>query len=119
MKSFELYDATTVQEAVGLLSKSGPTAKPIAGGSDLFGGIMKDWIRRKGLRYPEKLVDLTAISEMVGIKVAGGSATIGAATTLTSIEESPDLIKGWPLLTDAVTSVASPLIRNFGTLGGN
>jgi xanthine dehydrogenase YagS FAD-binding subunit len=119
MKSFELYDANTAQEAVGMLNKFGPTSKVVAGGSDLVGGVMKDWVRGKGMPYPERLIDVTTIPELVGIRIASGSATIGAATTLTSISESEDLKKGWPLLTDSVASVASPLIRNFGTLGGN
>jgi len=119
MKSFELYDASSVSEAVALLNKFGPTAKVVAGGSDLVTGIMKDWVRGKGMPLPEKLIDVTTVADMVGIKVAGNTATIGAATTLTSIEESPDLQKGWPAFTEAVKSVASPLIRNFGTLGGN
>jgi xanthine dehydrogenase YagS FAD-binding subunit len=119
MKSFELYDAASVQEAVSLLNKFGPTAKIVAGGSDLVTGVMKDWVYGKGMPYPEKLIDVTAIPEMVGIKVAGNAATIGAATTLTAIEESPDLQKGWAVFTDSAKSVASPLIRNFGTLGGN
>lgn len=119
MKSFELYDATTVQEAVGLLNKFGPTSKLVAGGSDLVTGIMKDWVRGKGLPSPEKLIDVTTIPELVGIKMSNGSATIGAATTLTSIVNSADLRKGWGVLPDAAASVASPLIRNFGTLGGN
>lgn len=119
MKSFELYDATTVQDAVGLLNKFGPTAKVVAGGSDLVTGIMKDWVRGKGMPYPEKLIDITTVSDLVGIKIANGSASIGAATTLTSIADSQDLRKGWPVFTDSVASVASPLIRNFGTLGGN
>ena len=120
MKSFELHDAATVQDAVALLGKFGPTAKVVAGGSDLITGIMKDWVHGKGMPYPEKLIDVTAIPEMVGINIAsGGTATIGAATTLTSIAESKDLGERWPALTESVASVASPLIRNFGTLGGN
>jgi xanthine dehydrogenase YagS FAD-binding subunit len=119
MKSFELYDARTVQEAVSMLDKFGPTSKIVAGGSDLVTGVMKDWVRGKGMPYPEKLIDITMIPEMVGIKVANNAVTIGAATTLTSVEESDVVVNGWPLLSDAVRSVASPLIRNFGTLGGN
>jgi xanthine dehydrogenase YagS FAD-binding subunit len=119
MKSFELYDAATVQEAVGLLNKFGPTAKLVSGGTDLVAGIMKDWVHGKSMPLPEKLIDVTAIPELVGIKLAGGSATIGAATTLSSIAESPDLAKNWPVLTDSVASVGSPEIRNLGTLGGN
>jgi xanthine dehydrogenase YagS FAD-binding subunit len=119
MKSFELYDAATVQEAVGLLNKFGPTAKLVSGGTDLVAGIMKDWVQGKGMPLPDKMIDVTAIPEMVGIKMANGSATIGAATTLTSIGESDDLAKTWPVLTQSVTSVGSPEIRNMGTLGGN
>ncbi len=119
MKSFELYDAATVQDAIGLLSKFGPAAKPVSGGTDLVSGIMKDWIQGKGMPLPEKLIDVTLIPEMVGIKIAGGSATIGAATTISSIAESPDIAKNWPVLAEALTSIASPEIRNLGTLGGN
>ncbi len=119
MKSFELHDAATVEEAVSLLNKFGPTAKALAGGSDLVAGIMKDWVRGKGQPLPEKLIDVTTIPELTGINIRNGSATIGAATTLTSIAESEDLKKGWPVLVDSASSVASPLIRNFGTLGGN
>jgi xanthine dehydrogenase YagS FAD-binding subunit len=120
MKSFELHDAATVQEAVTLMNKFGPTSKVLGGGSDLVGGIMKDWVHGKGQPYPEKLIDVTAIPELVGINIAAsGSATIGAATTLTSIVESEDLKKKWAVFTDSAASVASPLIRNFGTLGGN
>ncbi len=119
MKSFELYDATTVENAVGMLNKFGPTAKVLGGGSDLVTGVMKDWVHGKGMPYPEKLIDVTTIPELVGIDIKGGTATIGAATTLTSIAESTELKKGWPVFVDAAGSVASPLIRNFGTLGGN
>ena len=52
MKSFELYDATTVEEAVELLEKYGPTSKVVAGGSDLVTGIMKDWVHGPGMLYP-------------------------------------------------------------------
>ncbi len=119
MKAFELYDARTAPEAVSLLDKFGPTSKIVAGGSDLVTGVMKDWVRGKGMPYPEKLIDITTIPELVGIKLSDKTATIGAATTLTSVEESDVLKQGWPLLGEAVRSVASPLIRNFATLGGN
>jgi xanthine dehydrogenase YagS FAD-binding subunit len=118
MKSFELYDATTVEEAVSLLDKYGPTAKIVAGGSDLVTGIMKDYVQGPGMPYPEVLIDITTIPELYGIKVDQG-LTIGAATTLTDIVKSEEIKSGWPVLSQAAFSVASPLIRNFGTLGGN
>lgn len=119
MKSFELYDATTVEEAVARLDNRGPTAKPVAGGSDLVTGVMKDWVQGSGMPYPETLVDITTIPELHGIAMADNGVTIGSATTLTDIIESEEINSGWPVLAEASLSVASPLIRNFGTLGGN
>jgi len=120
MKGFDLYDATTVNEAVALLrTHSGKAVKVLGGGSDLVGGLMKDWVGGKGMPIPEVLIDITTITDLTAIKVDGGSVTIGAAATLTDIIENKDVAARFPLLVQAATSVASPLIRNFGTLGGN
>ncbi len=119
MKAFELYDATTVDQAVELLEKHGPTSKVLAGGSDLVTGVMKDWVHGPGMPYPEVLIDITTIPDLYGITVDSNGLRIGAATTLTDIVESQDIKTTWPVLSDAAFSVASPLIRNFGTLGGN
>jgi len=120
MRGFELYDATTVQEALELLRKhGGRTVKVVGGGSDLVGGLMKDWVGGKGMPFPEVLIDLTTVKELSGIKVASDGITIGAATTVTDIVDSKELAQTVPLLVRAAQSVASPLIRNFGTLGGN
>ncbi len=120
MRGFELYDATTVKEAVDLLGKySGRTVKVVGGGSDIVGGVMKDWVQGKGMPLPEVLIDITTIKDIVGIKSDGGGTTIGAATTLTDVINDKDLASKIPVLTNAALSVASPLIRNFGTLGGN
>jgi xanthine dehydrogenase YagS FAD-binding subunit len=119
MKAFELYDATTVEEAVSLLDKHGPTSKLVAGGSDLVTGVMKDWVQGPGMPYPEVLIDITTVPELYGIKVANGGMTVGSATTLTEVVESQEVNDGWPILAQSALSVASPLIRNFGTLGGN
>ena len=119
MKAFELYDAATVEEAVGLLEKHGPTSKVVAGGSDLVTGVMKDWVHGPGMPYPEQLIDITTIPDMRGIRVDGDGLWIGAATTLTDIVQSEEIKQTWPVLSNAAFSVASPLIRNFATLGGN
>jgi xanthine dehydrogenase YagS FAD-binding subunit len=120
MRGFELYDATTVQQAVDLLKANAkrPT-KVIGGGSDLVGGIMKDWVSGKGMQIPEVLIDLTTIKELSGVRAASDSVSIGAVTTLTDVIDSKDVQERFPLLVKAAESVASPLIRNFGTLGGN
>jgi xanthine dehydrogenase YagS FAD-binding subunit len=119
MKSFELHEPTTVQQAVGLLNQFGATGKALGGGSDLIGGVMKDWVQGKGMPYPAQVVDLTTIPDLKGIKVTPDGARIGATTTLTEIIEHKELQQTFPLLVEAALSVASPLIRNFGTLGGN
>jgi xanthine dehydrogenase YagS FAD-binding subunit len=120
MRGFELYDATTVKEAVDLLGKySGRAVKVVGGGSDIVGGVMKDWVQGKGMPLPEVLIDITTIKDIVGIKTDGGGTTIGAATTLSDLINNTDLAAKMPVLTNAALSVASPLIRNFGTLGGN
>jgi xanthine dehydrogenase YagS FAD-binding subunit len=119
MKSYELYEPTTVAQAVGLLNQFGATGKALGGGSDLIGGIMKDWVQGKGQPIPVQVVDLTTIPELKGITVGADGAHIGATTTLAEIAEHKDLQTTFPLLTQATLSIASPLIRNFGTLGGN
>jgi xanthine dehydrogenase YagS FAD-binding subunit len=119
MKVFELYDATTVEEAVTLLDQYGSRAKVVGGGSDLVTGVMKDWVQGPGMPYPEVLIDITTIPDLHGVSVANDKLTIGAATTLTDIVEADDLRDGWPVLIEAVDSVASVMIRNFATLGGN
>src|SRR4030081_2132004 len=52
MKGFDLHEPTTVTQAVGLLDQLGPAGKVLAGGSDLVGGVMKDWITGKGMPLP-------------------------------------------------------------------
>ncbi len=91
MRAFELYDATSIKEAVDLLkANSTKTARVVGGGSDLIGGLMKDWVHGKGLALPDVLVDITTIKELVGISESGGSLTIGAATTLSDYKKGGD-----------------------------
>src|SRR5438552_1402678 len=119
MKGFELYEPTTVKQAVDTLTKLGPKAKVLAGGSDLVAGVMKDWVEGAGMPLPSALVDITTIPQLRGIKVDKTGATIGANTTLTEVVESKALNEQFSLVVQAAHSVASPFIRNFATLGGN
>jgi xanthine dehydrogenase YagS FAD-binding subunit len=119
MKQFELYEPQTVAEAAQVLTQLGPRAKILGGGSDLVGGIMKDWVTGKGMPLPDALIDLTTVPGLDKVSVAADGIRIGATTTLTDIAEHKDLQQQVPVLTQATLSIASPLIRNFGTLGGN
>jgi len=119
MKQFDLYEPTTVSEATGLLNQFGAKAKVVAGGSDLLGGVMKDWVQGKGMPYPEQVIDLTTIPNLNAISVGSDGVHLGVNATLTDLVESKDVQSQLPVLSMAASSVASPLIRNFGTLGGN
>ena len=119
MKQFDLYEPTSITEATGFLGQFGAKARVVGGGSDLLGGVMKDWVTGKGMPLPDQIIDLTTIPDLKGIKSGADGFRIGATTTLSELIEDPDLSAQVPLLAQAAASVASPLIRNFGTLGGN
>src|SRR5262249_40098943 len=118
-KQFDLYEPTTVVEAAGLLNQFGARAQVVGGGSDLLGGIMKDWVQGKGMPYPEQIIDLTTIPDLNKITAAADGLRLAATVTLTDLIASKDVQQRLPLVARAAESVASPLIRNFGTLGGN
>jgi xanthine dehydrogenase YagS FAD-binding subunit len=120
MKTFEWASPTSVGEAVNLL-KSAPAAKdlddaarPIAGGQDLL-TTMKEYLTR-----PTRVVNLKMIRGLDRIKDDGGKGLrIGALVTLAQLEESAEVRRGFPGLAEAAHSVATPQIRNLGTVGGN
>ena len=110
---FELYQPASVDDAVDLLASWGPRGWALAGGHDSLAWF-KDRVKR-----PEAVIDLSGIAELVGVRELDGGLAIGAMTTLTEVERSP-LVRGrFALLSEAAARVASPQIRNEGTLGGN
>ncbi len=110
MKPFDYLQPKSLQEAVGLL---GPDVRPLAGGTDLL-EMVKD-----GLTEPHKLVGLKRIPGLSYIQESSGGLRIGATTTLQQIAESDAVKQAYPALAQAALAVASPQIRNMGTLGGN
>src|SRR5450755_985552 len=75
---------------------------------------------RQKLFEPEFVLDLRGITTMRGISPQGdGGVEIGALTTLRAIERSDFLRQHYPVLTEAAATVASPVLRNMGTIGGN
>src|SRR4249919_2749705 len=113
MPVFELFQPATIDDAVNLLAKHGSEAWVMAGGLDTF-----DWLKDRTKR-PAVVVDLSQVSELRGIKEANGGLEIGAATPLTEIVNHPLVKDKFGLLMEAAELVASPQIRNQGTLGGN
>jgi 4-hydroxybenzoyl-CoA reductase subunit beta len=85
----------------------------VAGGTDLIPSMQQK------LFEPEYVLDVRNIAELKGIREAEDGIEIGALTTLTTIEQSTLLRRRYPVLTEAAATVASPLLRNMGTIGGN
>ncbi len=113
MPAFELFQPASVSDALGVLNRHGADAWVMAGGMDTF-----DWLKDR-IKKPKVVVDLCMVSELRGIKDAAGGVEIGAMTTLTTIANDPMVKERFPLLAEAALIVASPQIRNQGTLGGN
>jgi xanthine dehydrogenase YagS FAD-binding subunit len=113
MPAFDLLQPTSAADAHELLQKHGEQAWVMAGGLDSF-----DWLKDR-IKKPEVLVDLSGIDELKGIRTTSNGIEIGAMTTLTEIANSPVINSQYSVLSEAVSAVASPQIRNQGTLGGN
>ncbi|MGE0591745.1 MAG: xanthine dehydrogenase family protein subunit M [Vicinamibacterales bacterium] len=113
MPAFELFQPTTVDDALALLARYGPDAWVLAGGLDSF-----DWLKDR-LRRPAAVIDLGGVSALRGIADLDGGLAIGAMTTLTEVVRHPVVRERFGLLATAAEAAASPQIRNQGTLGGN
>ena len=113
MSAFELYQPDTVEGAVDLLGRFGEEGWALAGGNDSF-----DWFKDR-VKRPKYVVDLGGIAALKGIRETQDGVEIGALTTLTEVERSPVIQGKYKLLSDAARRVASPQIRNAGTIGGN
>jgi aerobic carbon-monoxide dehydrogenase medium subunit len=108
-----IYEApTTVDEALGLLSEHGDSAKVLAGGQSLL--IMM----REGLVHADALIGLRGVDELRKLE-ANGSARIGAMVTHARVEQDPGIAGGWPLIASAEAAVSTVQIRNRGTLCGS
>ena len=113
MPQFDLFQPTQLKDALGILDSYGKDAWKMAGGYDSL-----VWFKER-IKRPKAVVDLSGIAEMKGVKETPDGVEIGALTNLTDIERDPVIKAKYRLLADAVSHVASPQIRNAGTIGGN
>src|ERR687898_574232 len=113
MPVFELFQPANVNDALALLDRHGSDAWILAGGLDTF-----DWLKDRSKRT-NVVIDLSQVSELRGIKEVNGGIEIGALTTLTEVVRHPVVREKFGLLMEAAALVASPQIRNQGTIGGN
>ncbi len=114
LPQFKLLRPRAIEEAVAYLGKYSGNLRVLAGGTDLIPSM------RQKLFEPEYVLDLRGVADMRGIRTqANGVVEIGALTTLSAIEKSQYLRQHFPVLTESAATVASPVLRNMGTLGGN
>jgi xanthine dehydrogenase YagS FAD-binding subunit len=111
--AFELFQPESTGDAVTLLNRYSSNAWVMAGGMDSF-----DWLKDR-IKRPSVVIDLSRVQDLRGIKESNGGLEIGAGTTLTDVVRDPLVRDKFSLLTQAAELVASPQIRNQGTIGGN
>jgi xanthine dehydrogenase YagS FAD-binding subunit len=112
LPSFAFVRPKSLEEAFRHLSTG--NARIHAGGTDLLGCL------HDSVFAAEKVVSLSLIEELRGMRELGsGQLWIGAIETITDIANHPLLKERYPALVQAATEVASPQLRNQGTIGGN
>jgi CO/xanthine dehydrogenase FAD-binding subunit len=110
--AFEYFDPRTLAEALDLLARYGEEAKLLAGGQSLV-PLMNFRLAR-----PKVLIDLNPVTELAYIREADGGLRIGAMTRDRTLESSPLVRAGCPLLAEASSLVGHLQIRNRSTIGG-
>ena len=115
MRTFKHFTGQSVDQAVDLQAQNSQGARFVAGGTDLLGGL-KDNIHPHA---PEALIDLKRIPGLDKIEESNGGLTLGAMVRVHTLETDPRIKQDYGLLAQAARSVASPQLRNMGTLGGN
>ncbi len=112
LPQFSYTRPTSLDDALEQLSADG--AVPHAGGLDLLGCL------RDGVFQAQKVVSLSSLDELKGIRQGrGGGLRIGALTTVAEVARNPLIMERYAALAQAAAEVASPQLRNQGTLGGN
>ena len=115
MKRFEHIPCDSLDAAASVLIKFDGKARAIAGGTDLL-GVLKDAIHPV---YPEAIVDLKPIDGLSDVEEVDNAVSIGAMIKLRDLACNPIIREKYGLLAKAAGSVASPQIRNMGTIAGN
>lgn len=114
MIRFEYVQPTTLQDAISVLSSWGDEAKLLAGGTDLVVRMRQRVIR------PKYVISIGEIAGLDGVSLdQAGHLTIGALTTIRTIEKSPEVTKHFPILSESAKQLGSIGVRNLATVGGN
>ena len=108
---FEFLEPDSVDAALAVLDEA--ESHVLAGGVDL---VLKLRLR---MLTADRVLSLHRIPGLDSISISDGQLTIGAMTSLYAVEQDPRVSGGWPLLVEAVRSIASGQIESMGTLAGN
>jgi carbon-monoxide dehydrogenase medium subunit len=114
MTSFELFEPRSLEDAFALLDRDDPAVRPIAGGTALM------LMMKAGMFSPLRLVSLRRIGPgFTGITFADGVMRIGAMTTFSTLEHSPEIRRHFPVVVRTMRTLANARVRNVATVGGN
>ncbi|MDR1508678.1 MAG: FAD binding domain-containing protein, partial [Synergistaceae bacterium] len=116
MKYFDFANAESFSDAAAALKESNDGSVVVmAGGTDLIGGLKAGILKDP----PKTVISLKEIEGCDSIKMENGHVEIGALARLSTIANSPEIKENIPILAEAAYSVATPIIRNVATIGGN
>lgn len=113
MQSFDYQKVYRLQEAFDAASASRGASAFLAGGTDLLVQI------KEGKRQPRCVIDIKGINELAGVNFSGDRLSIGALTTIRTLETSPTVLLKVPLLGQTASKLGSIQVRHRATVGGN
>ncbi|MSR10214.1 MAG: xanthine dehydrogenase family protein subunit M [Gammaproteobacteria bacterium] len=113
MPNMELYQPVQVEDALAIADRLAERGWLVGGGQDTYG-----WLKDRA-KSADALIDLSGIESLRGVRETADGVEIGALTTLTEVATNALIQERYALLSQAAGVVASPQIRNIGTLGGN
>jgi len=113
MRAFEFFAATDSRHAVALLAEHAPSARVIAGGTDLLADL------KFSSHVPGVVVDISRAQDLRTLAITDEGLNIGTLVTHTEIMRSPLIREMFPALVDAAHTIGAVQTRNLGTLGGN
>ncbi len=113
MREFKIAQPRSAEELAALLAETKEKTALMAGGTDLIDEL------KSGVAAPDLVVDLQAVAGLAGIGREKDGLRIGALTTVVDLARDPAVAQDYPGLKEAALSLASPQLRNVGTVGGN
>lgn len=113
MNDFRIAQPKTVDELDALLTETTEKTALLAGGTDLVDEL------KTGVATPALVVDLQTVAGLAGIARDKDGLRVGAMTRVVDLAENADVARDFPVLRQAALSLATPQLRNVGTVGGN